>query len=201
MFKNPLSDAALDQIFREARTYRGSARAWLDAPVADADLKAIYDLAKMGPTSANCSPARIVFIRTPEGKEKLRQALDEGNVEQTMAAPVTALVGSDHAFYEHMDTLFPNTGARSWFEGKPEVIRNTAFRNASLQGAYLIVAARALGFDCGPMSGFDTAKADELFFTGTQVKSNFLINIGRGNPAAPKPRNPRFDFDEVCRIA
>lgn len=196
----PLDAAALNQLFRTARTYRGSAQAWLNRPVTDAQLEAIYDLAKMGPTSANCSPARIVFVRSPAAKEKLRRTLDAGNVAQTMAAPVTALIGSDHAFYEHMDFLFPNTGARSWFEGKPEVIHTTAFRNATLQGAYLIVAARALGLDCGPMSGFDNALADELFFAGTQVKSNFLVNIGYGNPAAPKPRNPRFAFADACRI-
>ena len=201
MSHNPISDAALDQLFNEARTYRGSARAWLDQPVSDAQLQRLYQLASLAPTSANCSPARIVFIRSAEAKEQLRSVLDEGNVAQTMAAPVTALIGSDHAFYEHMDLLFPNTGARSWFEGKPEVIHNTAFRNASLQGAYLILAARALGLDCGPMSGFDNVRADALFFPGTQVKSNFLVNIGYGNPEVLKPRNPRFTFEQACRIA
>jgi 3-hydroxypropanoate dehydrogenase len=197
----PIDTAALDQLFTDARTFRGSDRAWLDTPVTDAQLVQLYDLAKLAPTSANCSPARIVFIRSPEAKALLRRTLDGGNVDQTMAAPVTALIGSDHAFYEHMDLLFPNTGARSWFEGKPDVIHNTAFRNASLQGGYLILAARALGLDCGPMSGFDTALADELFFAGTQVKSNFLVNIGYGNPEVLKPRNPRFTFDQACRIA
>lgn len=197
----PIEAAALDQLFNEARTFRGSDRAWLDRPVGDAQLRQIYDLAKLAPTSANCSPARIVFIRSPEAKEALRRTLDGGNVAQTMAAPVTALIGSDYAFYEHMDLLFPNTGARSWFEGKPDVIHNTAFRNASLQGGYLILAARALGLDCGPMSGFNNALADELFFAGTQVKSNFLVNIGYGNPEVLKPRNPRFTFDQACRIA
>lgn len=198
---DPIAAAALDQLFNEARTFRGSDKAWLDRPVSDAQLTQLYDLAKMAPTSANCSPARIVFIRSPEAKALLRRTLDDGNVAQTMAAPVTALIGSDYAFYEHMDLLFPNTGARSWFEGKPEVIHNTAFRNASLQGGYLILAARALGLDCGPMSGFNNALADELFFAGTQVKSNFLVNIGYGNPAVLKPRNPRFTFDQACRIA
>ncbi|MBL8296970.1 MAG: malonic semialdehyde reductase [Rhodanobacteraceae bacterium] len=201
MPQTPIAATALAQLFNDARTFRGSAQAWLDQPVTDAQLVQLYDLAKMAPTSANCSPARIVFIRSPEAKALLRRTLDEGNVASTMAAPVTALIGSDHAFYEHMDLLFPNTGARSWFEGKPEVIRNTAFRNASLQGAYLIIAARALGLDCGPMSGFNSALADELFFADTQVKSNFLVNIGYGNPATLKPRNPRFTFDQVCRIA
>lgn len=198
---DPIAAAALDQLFNDARTFRGSDKAWLDRPVSDAQLTQLYDLAKMAPTSANCSPARIVFIRSPEAKALLRRTLDDGNVAQTMAAPVTALIGSDYAFYEHMDLLFPNTGARSWFEGKPEVIHNTAFRNASLQGGYLILAARALGLDCGPMSGFNNALADELFFAGTQVKSNFLVNIGYGNPAVLKPRNPRFTFDQACRIA
>lgn len=195
-----IENESLNQLFIAARTYRGSAQAWLDQPVADDQLRQLYDLAKMAPTSANCSPARIVFIKTPEAKEKLRKTLDGGNIEQTMAAPVTALVGSDYAFYEHMDFLFPNTGARSWFEGKPDVIHNTAFRNASLQGAYLILAARALGLDCGPMSGFNNALADELFFPGTQVKSNFLINLGHGNPDTLRPRSPRFTFEQACRI-
>lgn len=201
MSHDPIAAAALDQLFNDARTFRGSDQAWLDRPVSDDQLAQIYDLAKMAPTSANCSPARIVFIRSPEAKALLRRTLDDGNVAQTMAAPVTALIGSDYAFYEHMDLLFPNTGARSWFEGKSEVIHNTAFRNASLQGGYLILAARALGLDCGPMSGFNNALADELFFAGTQVKSNFLVNIGYGNPAVLKPRNPRFTFDQACRIA
>ncbi len=201
MSHSPIDAAALDQLFTHARTFRGSDKAWLDTPVTDAQLVQLYDLAKLAPTSANCSPARIVFIRSPEAKALLRRTLDGGNVDQTMAAPVTALIGSDYAFYEHMDLLFPNTGARSWFEGKPDVIHNTAFRNASLQGGYLILAARALGLDCGPMSGFNNALADELFFAGTQVKSNFLVNIGYGNPEVLKPRNPRFTFDQACRIA
>jgi 3-hydroxypropanoate dehydrogenase len=195
-----LSGAALDQLFLAARTYRGSAQAWLDKPVSDAQLVRIYDLARMAPTSANCSPARIVFVRSPQAKEKLRRALDEGNIAQTMAAPVTAIVGADHAFYEHMEKLFPGTGARSWFEGNPELIARTALRNSSLQGGYLILAARAIGLDCGPMSGFKNALVDELFFNATQVKSNFLINIGYGNPAVLQPRNPRFGFSEACRI-
>jgi 3-hydroxypropanoate dehydrogenase len=201
MSHSPIDAAALDQLFTHARTFRGSDKAWLHTPVTDAQLVQLYDLAKLAPTSANCSPARIVFIRSPEAKALLRRTLDGGNVDQTMAAPVTALIGSDYAFYEHMDLLFPNTGARSWFEGKPDVIHNTAFRNASLQGGYLILAARALGLDCGPMSGFNNALADELFFAGTQVKSNFLVNIGYGNPDVLKPRNPRFTFDQACRIA
>ena len=196
-----LAQDALNQLFLNARTYRGSADAWLDKPVSDEQIKQIYDLAKMAPTSANSSPARIVFVKSKSAKETLRTALDEGNIEQTMAAPVTAIIGSDYAFYEHMEKLFPGTGARAWFEGKPDVIATTAFRNATLQGGYLILAARALGLDCGPMSGFNNAKVDELFFDGTKVKSNFLINIGYGNEAVLRPRNPRFSFDEICKIA
>jgi 3-hydroxypropanoate dehydrogenase len=197
----PLSDAALDQIFRTARTYRRSADAWLAKPVSDAQLRQTYDLAKLGPTSANCSPARIVFVRSAAAKEKLKSALSHDNIAQTMAAPATAIVGSDHGFYENLPRLYTESPeATSWFAGKPEVIAATAFRNATLQGAYLIIAARALGLDCGPMSGFHNAAVDELFFAGTKVKSNFLINIGYGNPAVIRPRESRYDFDEVCRI-
>ena len=197
----PLSDAALDQIFRTARTYRRSADAWLPKNVDDALLRQAYDLAKLGPTSANCSPARIVFVRSAQAKEKLRGALSEDNVAQTMAAPATAIIGSDHAFYAALPRLYKESPeARSWFEGKPEVIAATAFRNATLQGAYLIIALRALGLDCGPMSGFRNALVDELFFAGTQVRSNFLINIGYGNPAIIRPREERYSFDEACRI-
>lgn len=195
-----LDDASLDQLFRTARTYRGSAKAWLEQPVSDELLKQVYDLAKMGPTSANCCPARFVFVRTPEGKATLRESLDHGNIEQTMAAAVTVIVGIDYEFYEKLPKLFPHTDARSWFAGKPTVIQSTAFRNATLQGGYLIMAARALGLDCGPMSGFDNDRLDAAFFTGTSVKSNFLINLGYGNPAAPAPRSPRLDFDEACRL-
>jgi 3-hydroxypropanoate dehydrogenase len=198
---SPLSDAALDQIFRTARTYRRSADAWLPKPVSDDQIRAIYDLAKLGPTSANCSPARIVFVKSAEAKASLRPALSAENVAQTMAAPVTAIVGSDHAFYDALPRLYKeSTDARSWFAGKSEVIAATAFRNASLQGAYLIIAARALGLDCGPMSGFHNAGVDDLFFAGSAVKSNFLINIGYGNPAVIRPREERYAFDEACRI-
>jgi len=197
----PLDAAALDQIFRQARTYRRSADAWLAKPVSDAQLREIYDLAKLGPTSANCSPARIVFVKTAEAKEKLKSALSPDNVAQTMAAPITAIIGSDHAFYEALPRLYKESPeARSWFAGKPEVIAATAFRNASLQGAYLIIAARALGLDCGPMSGFHNALVDDLFFAGSAVKSNFLINLGYGNPAVIRPREERYAFDEACRI-
>ncbi|SFN32432.1 malonic semialdehyde reductase [Dokdonella immobilis] len=198
--KSPLNDFALDQIFRAARTYRRSADAWLDQAVPDALLKQAYDLAKLGPTSANTQPMRVVFVRSPEAKEKLRAALSESNVAQTMAAPATAIVAADHAFYEFLPRLYKEEDAVPWFKGKPDAIAATAFRNSSLQGAYLIIALRALGLDCGPMSGFSNAKVDAAFFEGTSIKSNFLINIGYGNPAVLRAREERFAFDEACRI-
>jgi 3-hydroxypropanoate dehydrogenase len=196
-----LSEAALDQLFRTARTYRRSADAWLDKPVSDAQLHAIYDLARLAPTSANASPGRFVFVRSPEAKAKLEPALDRGNRDQSMAAPVTVIVAADHAFYEHLPRLYKESpDAIDWFAGKPAAIEGTAFRNSSLQGAYLIMAARAMGLDCGPMSGFNNALVDETFFAGTRIRSNFLINIGYGNPAVLRPREDRFAFDEACRI-
>jgi 3-hydroxypropanoate dehydrogenase len=195
--KSELSAAALDQIFREARTYN----AFLPREVSDAQLRAIYDLAKMAPTSANASPARIVFVKSHAAKAKLGPLLSDGNRAKTLAAPVTAIVATDHAFYEHLPKLFPHADARSWFAGNPALIETTAFRNGTLQGAYLIIAARALGLDCGPMSGFDNAQVDAAFFANTTYKSNFLINIGYGDASRDLfPRSPRFDFDEVCRI-
>lgn len=193
----PTSEAAIDQIFRHARTHNG----WLDRPVSDEQLRALYDLWKMGPTSANCSPARVVFVRSREAKEKLEPALSEKNRGKTMAAPVVAIIGMDLAFYEKLPMLFPHDDARSWFAGKPRLIEDTAFRNSSLQGAYLILAARALGIDTGPMSGFDNAKVDEAFFAGTAVKSNFICSLGYGDPEKLFPRSPRLPFDEACRIA
>jgi 3-hydroxypropanoate dehydrogenase len=193
----PLSDDALDQLFREARTHS----AWLPKPVDDALLRQIFSLAIMGPTSANSSPGRFVFVKTEQAKEQLRPALSAGNVDKTMAAPVTVIVGMDLAFYEHLPRLFPHADARSWFVGNEDAIRATAMRNSSLQGAYLIMAARALGLDAGPMSGFDAAKVDEAFFTGTTIKTNFLINLGYGDPSKLHARNPRFSFDEAALIA
>lgn len=192
----PLDDAALDTLFRQARTHN----AWQDRPVSPETLRAIWDLAKWGATSANCSPARIVFVVTPEAKAKLKPCLAPGNVEKTMAAPVTALIGHDETFYEKLPELFPHADARSWFVGNDALIRTTAFRNGTLQGAYLMLAARALGLDCGPMSGFDNAKADAAFFAGTAVKSNFLCNLGYGDPAGLHPRGPRLPFDDACAI-
>lgn len=192
----PLDDAALDTLFRTARTQNG----WRDGPVGDAQLRAIYDLAKWGATSANCSPGRFVFVVSEEAKAKLKPALIPGNVEKTMAAPATVVIGYDLDFYEHLPRLFPHTDARSWFAGNDELIRATAFRNGTLQGAYLMLAARSLGLDCGPMSGFDNARVDAAFFADTNIKSNFLCNLGVGDPAKLFPRSPRFAFDDVCRI-
>ncbi len=189
-------DAALDQLFRHARTHN----AWIDKAVSDAQLHALYDLWKMGPTSANCCPARVVFVRSAEAKEKLKPALSEKNRAKTMA-PVVAIIGMDMEFYEKLPKLFPHDDARSWFAGKPALIEATAFRNSSLQGAYLILAARALGIDTGPMSGFDNARVDEAFFAGTKIKSNFICSLGYGNPEKLFPRSPRLPFDEACRIA
>ena len=193
----PLSDDALDQLFREARTHS----AWLPKPVDDALLRQLFSLAAMGPTSANSSPGRVVFVKSAEAKAHLKPALSPGNVEKTMAAPVTVIVGMDMAFYDYLPKLFPHTDARSWFVGNDDLIRATAQRNSSLQGAYLIMAARSLGLDAGPMSGFDAAKVDETFFAGTTIKSNFLINLGYGDHAKLHARNPRLSFDEAARIA
>ncbi len=196
MSGQPLSDAALDQLFREARSHNK----WLDKPVSEDQIRQLYDLFKWGPTSANSCPARFVFVRSPEAKERLKPCLDEGNVDKAMSAPVVAIIGMDMEFYEKLPRLFPHTDARSWFVGKPEKIRETAFRNSSLQGAYLILAARSLGLDCGPMSGFDNEKLDATFFPDGRVKSNFICAIGYGDPSGLYPRGPRLDFDEACRI-
>ena len=191
----PLPDASLDQIFRTARTHNE-----LGGEVSDDTLRQLYDLAKWGPTSANMTPARLVFVKSAEAKAKLEPALDEGNRAKTMAAPVTVIVAHDEDFHEKLPYLFPHTDAKSWFEGPREGRREAAFRNGSLQGAYLILAARALGLDTGPMSGFDNAKVDEAFFAGTAIKSNFLINLGHGDTAKLFPRSPRLSFDEAARI-
>jgi 3-hydroxypropanoate dehydrogenase len=192
----PISPEALDILFRNARTHI----TWLDKPVSDDLLRQIYDLMKWGPTSANCSPARILFLRTREAKERLRPALSPNNVDKTMQAPVTAILAYDLSFYEHLPRLFPNNpAARGWFANSPQLAETTAFRNASLQGGYFILAARSLGLDCGPMSGFDNAKVDQEFFPPT-VKSNFLCNLGYGDPSKLFPRNPRLDFDEACQL-
>ena len=191
-----LPDACLDQLFRDARTNS----AWLDQDVPDSLLHEIVDRLKLGPTSANCSPARFLFVKSRAAKERLKPHLSEGNAEKTMKAPVCAIIGYDLDFYEHLPSLFPHTDAKSWFAGKPKKIEETAFRNGTLQGAYLIMAARALGLDCGPMSGFDNDGVDRAFFGGTRVKSNFLCNLGYGDHSVLMPRSPRFDFDEMARI-
>lgn len=193
-----LSEAALDQLFRQARTYN----AFLPTPVPEAKLRELYELLKFGPTSANSSPMRVVFVRSEAAKEKLSPLMSDGNRAKTRVAPVTAIVGSDMAFHEQLPKLFPHADAKSWFEGNQPLIELTAFRNATLQGAYLIMAARAVGLDCGPMSGFDNAGVDAAFFAGTTIKSNFLINIGYGDASRDLfPRSPRLSFDEACRIA
>jgi 3-hydroxypropanoate dehydrogenase len=191
-----LTADGLDLIFRKARTHR----AWLDRPVPDTLLRQVYELACLGPTSANCSPMRVLFAKTREAKERLRPCLSPGNVDKTMQAPVTAIIGHDLEFYEQLPRLFPTADMRANFVGKPELIATTAFRNGSLQGAYLMLAARALGLDCGGMSGFDNAKVDAEFFPDGRVKSNFLCNLGYGDAAKVAPRAPRLPFDEVCRI-
>jgi 3-hydroxypropanoate dehydrogenase len=192
----PLPDSALDQLFRKARTYT----AWLPKPVPPETLRQLYELASLGPTSANSTPARFVFVVSPQAKERLRPALAPGNVDKTMAAPATAIVAGDLEFYEHMPRLFPQADMKPYFVGKPAVIEEHVLRNGSLQGAYLILAARALGLDCGPMSGFDAAKVNAEFFPDGKWKANFLINLGYGDPRSLRPRNPRLAFEEAVRI-
>ena len=192
-----ISQPALEQLFINARTHN----AWQKREVSDSTLRELYDLMKMAPTSANCSPARLVFVRSDEAKAKLKPCLMEGNVEKTMSAPVCVIVGMDMQFYDQLPKLFPHADARSWFAGNDAAIQATAFRNSSLQGAYLIMAARALGLDCGPMSGFDADAVEAAFFPEGHVKANFLINLGYGDATKVYPRSPRLAFDEACRIA
>ncbi|MEX0758622.1 MAG: malonic semialdehyde reductase [Tistlia sp.] len=196
--ESALDSRSLDLLFGKARTHT----AWLERAVEPALLRRLHDLWKMPPTSANCSPQRVLFLVSTEAKQRLRPHLLAGNVAQTMSAPVTAILAYDLAYHEHLPRLFPRADARAWFAGddKQALRQATAFRNGSLQGAYLMLAARALGLDCGPMSGFDNAGVDEAFLAGTGWRSNFLCNLGHGDPKALHPRSPRFDFDEVCRI-
>jgi len=190
--------AGLDLLFKEARSHNK----WTDTPVSDETLHALYDILKFGPTSANSSPARFVFIRTKEGKEKLAPALSAGNMDKTMAAPVTAIVAYDPKFFEKLPTLFPhNPDAINWFTSNDSLAATTAFRNGTLQGAYLMIAARSLGLDTGAMSGFDNAKVDAAFFPYNGWRSNFLVNIGHGDPAGLFGRSPRLPFDEACQLA
>ena len=190
------NDEALRRAFLDARTQN----AWLPGDVPDDVLHKLIDIVKMGPTSANCLPARFVFVKSQEAKERLAPLLSEGNRAKTMQAPVCAIIGYDLEFYEHLPRLFPHKDMKSSYAGKPEKIHETAFRNGTLQGAYLIVAARLLGLDCGPMSGFDNAGVDKSFFAGTSIRSNFLCNLGYGDPSAVKQRLPRFDFAEIAEI-
>ncbi len=192
-----IDPTAVAALFTEARTHWK----WKDEPVPDSTLHELYDLMKMGPTSANCSPARLVFLRTPEAKEKLKPALSSGNLEKTMTAPVTVIVAEDPKFYEKLPQLFPHADARAWFATSEALAAETAFRNSTLQGAYLIIAARALGLDAGPMSGFDRAKTDAAFFAESGWKSNFLVNLGHGDGGVLFPRSPRLSFDEACVLA
>jgi 3-hydroxypropanoate dehydrogenase len=192
-----LDEDALELLFREARTHNG----WSAEPVPEKTLRALFDLMKMGPTSANCSPARIVFVQSQNAKRRLEPALSSGNRAKTMAAPVTAIIGYDTRFYDRLDYLFPHEkSARSWFTSSERLAQETAFRNGTLQGAYFILAARSLGLDTGPMSGFDNAKVDGEFFAGTPVKSNFICSLGRGDPSKVFKRSPRFAFEDVCQI-
>lgn len=192
-----LNDDALNLIFREARTHF----AWQDRSVDDSLLRAVYDLTKMAPTSANMSPMRIAFVKTKEAKERLRPALDAGNVDKTMSAPVTAIIATDMQFFEQLPKLFPHKDLSGVFRDMPkDALETVALRNGSLQGAYFIIAARALGLDCGPMSGFDNAKVDAEFFAGTAVRSNFLCNLGYGDASKLYPRAPRLGFEDACSI-
>jgi len=192
----PVDDASLDALFRDARTQN----AWTSKPVSDETLHALYDLLKFGPTSANCSPARFAFLRTAESRQRLFPALSAGNVEKTLTAPVTVIVAYDPRFYDRLPQLFPHADARAWFAGNAALAEETAFRNGTLQGAYLIIAARAVGLDAGPMSGFDKAIVDSTFFAESGLKSNFLVNLGYGDPAGLLPRSPRLEFDEACLL-
>ena len=191
-----LTPAAFDQLFRQARTYNA-----FSGEVDDATLHRLYDLLKWGPTTANTCPARFVFVRSAEAKRRLEPALSEGNRAKTLAAPCTAIVAYDMDFYEKSPVLVPHTDSKSWFDELPDAdLATIALRNSSLQGAYLLLAARAIGLDCGPMSGFDNAKVDAAFFAGTRIRSNFLVNLGQGDPASIFPRSPRLGFAEACRI-
>ena len=192
----PLPDAALDQLFRTARTYNA-----FTGEVSDDTLQQLYGLLKFGPTEANTTPARIVFVKSDEAKAKLGPALSEGNFKKTMAAPCVAIIGYDMRFFDKLPVLFPHTDAKSWFDQRSEEnLAWVAMRSSSLQTAYLILAARSLGLDCGPMTGFDNAKVDEAFFAGTPIRSNILVNLGHGDPASIFPRSPRLGFDEACQI-
>ncbi len=189
-----LDQSGLDALFTEARTHY----TWQPDPVTDDELHRLYNLVRVGPTSANSSPARFLFLRTQEAKERLRPALSAGNVDKTLSAPVVTIVAHDPVFFDQLPTLFPHADARSWFAGNEALAADTAFRNGTLQGAYLILAARAIGLDTGPMSGFDNVRVDEIFLADRGWKSNFLVNLGHGDPVGLFPRSPRLSFNEAC---
>lgn len=191
-----LDENGLDLLFRDARSQNG----WQEKPVPDEMLRALYDTMKMGPTSANCSPLRLLFLRTAESKARLKPALSKGNLDKTLTAPVVAILGYDTHFYDHMKYLFPHVDAKPWFTSSEALALETAFRNSTLQGAYLMLAARAMGLDTGPMSGFEAAKVDAEFFAGTAVKTNFICGIGYGDASKVRKRLPRFRFEEVCQL-
>lgn len=191
-----INDRAMDILFRDARTYNG----WLDKDVSDVTLKALHDLVKFGPTSANCSPMRVKFLKSDEAKQRLKPHLMEGNVDKTMSAPVVAVLANDLEFHEKLPKLFPHTDAKSWFVGNDDLIKATAMRNGTLQGGYFILAARGLGLDCGPMSGFDADAVKKEFFPNDNFEVNFLCNLGHGDESTIFERSPRFKFDEVCEI-
>jgi len=203
MSKPTLNDSALDQLFRQARSFNG----WLDEQVSDLQLQCIIDLMKMAPTSANCQPARILFLKSQAAKNRLKPHLIDSNVEKVMSAPVVAIIGHDLAFYDNLPKWFPHTDARSWFVGDDELIKATAFRNGTLQGAYLMLAARTLGLDCGPMSGFDNAGVDKEFFADSTdgdstkaIRSNFICALGHGDVTSIFERSPRPSFDDLAKI-
>ena len=201
MARTILDDAALDQLFLQARTFGFPNNSWLDKPVSTEQLQRIWHLARMGPTAANTSPARVVWVVSPEAKARLIPLMDEGNRGKTQEAPATAIIGMDLDFYEKLPYLLPHTDAKSWFEGAPEdALTTVALRNSSLQGAYLMLAARAIGLDYGPMSGFDAAGIEAEVFPDRRIKANFICNIGYGNPEGLFPRSPRLSFDEATRI-
>jgi 3-hydroxypropanoate dehydrogenase len=185
-----------ERLFTEARTQNG----YKPTPVPDATLRALYDLLKWGPTSANSSPARFAFVRSAEMKARLVACVSHGNVKKIEQAPVTAVIGMDMAFHDKLPHLFPHGDARAWFAGHEAKIAETAFRNSSLQGGYFIIAARALGLDCGPMSGFDAARMDATFWAGTSVRTNFICTLGEGDPTQVHARNPRLSFEDACRL-
>ena len=191
-----LDDTALGALFRDARSHYS----WQDKPIEEDTLRHLYDLAKFGPTSANCSPARFVFLKTAEAKERLRPALSAGNIDKTMSAPVVVIVAHDPHFFDQLPKLFPHADARAWFAGNDALAHETAFRNSTLQGAYLMLAARAIGLDTGAMSGFDRDHVDRIFFEASGWKSNFLLNLGYGDGGGQFPRAPRLTFEEACTL-